>query len=167
MDEIDETHGDSSLAGSEGKHLKSRIISRFSDMSSTYVPKEPLHGLHVDMKVGLDISIAPPVLTCEQGSYRMHYGMNIVLINSLDEVLCVNQFHEVMCKSEDQLTYGDEICFRIVDLMEPSNPGPIPYGAPIWLQALKSEGDNSIYYGFVLGAKLFGPPQMESTQLSQ
>lgn len=90
----------------------------------------------------------------EQGSFRMHYGMNIVLMNSLDEVLCVNQHHEVMCKSEDQLEYGDEICFRIVDLVEPTNPGPIAYGAPIWLQALNSEGDNNIYYGFVVGAKV-------------
>jgi hypothetical protein len=56
----------------------------------------------------------------------MHYGMNIVLMNSMDEVLCVNQFHEVLCKSEDQLEYGDEICFRIVDLYEPTNPGALP-----------------------------------------
>lgn len=53
----------------------------------------------------------------------MHYGMNVVLINSLDEVLCVNQHQEVLCKTEDQLENNDEICFKIVDLTDPSNPG--------------------------------------------
>lgn len=84
----------------------------------------------------------------------MHYGMNVVLINSLDEVLCVNRYQEVMCKTEDQLENGDEICFKIVDLTDPSNPGPLAYGKPIWLQILNSEEDNNIYYGYVLGAKV-------------
>jgi hypothetical protein len=53
----------------------------------------------------------------------MHYGMNVVLINSLDEVLCVNQHREVMCKTEEQLETSDEICFKVVDLTDPSNPG--------------------------------------------
>jgi hypothetical protein len=60
-----------------------------------------------------------------QGVFRMHYGMNVVLLNSLDEVLCVNQHHEVMCKTEDQLESHDEICFKIVDLTDPSNPGEL------------------------------------------
>lgn len=55
----------------------------------------------------------------------MHYGMNVVIINSLDEVLCVNQHREVMCKTEEQLENTDEICFKIVDLTDPSNPGLI------------------------------------------
>ena len=96
----------------------------------------------------------------------MHYGMNVVLINSLDEVLCVNQHQEVLCKTEDQLENNDEICFKIVDLTDPSNPGlgvylafwievgPLAYGKPIWLQILNSEEDNNIYYGNVLGAKV-------------
>lgn len=48
----DELHGDSVKSAGEGKRgVKSRLTSRFNDMNSSYIPKEPLHGLHVDMKV--------------------------------------------------------------------------------------------------------------------
>eukprot|EP00602_Paraphysomonas_sp_CaronLab_P004899 CAMPEP_0185026632 /NCGR_PEP_ID=MMETSP1103-20130426/10970_1 /TAXON_ID=36769 /ORGANISM="Paraphysomonas bandaiensis, Strain Caron Lab Isolate" /LENGTH=863 /DNA_ID=CAMNT_0027560281 /DNA_START=92 /DNA_END=2683 /DNA_ORIENTATION=- len=142
----EDVHATASKMNTELNQQKRNTSSKYSEVGSSYIPKEPLHGLHVDLK----------------GSFRMHYGMNIVLMNSLDEVLCVNQHHEVMCKTEDQLEYGDEICFKLIDLTEPTNPGPIAYGKPVWLQALRSEGDNSIYYGFVVGAKLFGPPEMKS-----
>mmetsp|Transcript_24802 Transcript_24802/g.25431 ORF Transcript_24802/g.25431 Transcript_24802/m.25431 type:complete len:811 (-) Transcript_24802:16-2448(-) len=149
LDEIEGEHHQAKL--SPDIKPKRNVGSNFNDLSSSYIPKEPLHGLNVDLK----------------GIFRMHYGMNVVIINSLDEVLCVNQHREVMCKTEEQLENTDEICFKIVDLTDPSNPGPLAYGKPIWLQILNSEEDNNIYYGFVLGAKLFGPPEMESTQLSQ
>lgn len=149
LDEIEDEHHQDRL--SPDAKPKRNVGAHFNDLSSSYIPKEPLHGLNVDLK----------------GIFRMHYGMNVVIINSLDEVLCVNQHREVMCKTEEQLENTDEICFKIVDLTDPSNPGPLAYGKPIWLQILNSEEDNNIYYGFVLGAKLFGPPEMESTQLSQ
>lgn len=118
---------------------------------SRYIPKSTLHGFHVDTK----------------GVMKMHYGMNIVLMNCSDEVLCVNKFQEVLCKSEALLEDGDEIIFKVIDLTEPTNPGPIEYGKPIWLQTLSSSSDNNIHFGFVLTSKLFGPPEMESTQLTQ
>lgn len=122
------------------------------DMGATrYIPKSTLHGFHVDTK----------------GVMKMHYGMNIVLMNCSDEVLCVNPFEEVLCKSEALLEDGDEIIFKLIDLTEPTNPGPIEYGKPIWLQTLSSSSDNNIHFGFVLTSKLFGPPEMESTQLTQ
>jgi hypothetical protein len=122
------------------------------DIGSTrYIPKSTLHGFHVDTK----------------GVMKMHYGMNIVLMNCSDEVLCVNKFEEVLCKAESLLEEGDEIIFKLIDLTEPTNPGPIEYGKPIWLQTLSSSSDNNIHFGFVLTSKLFGPPEMESTQLTQ
>lgn len=119
--------------------------------NSRYIPKSTLHGMYVDTKSVM----------------RMHYGMNIVLMNCSDEVLCVNQYDEVLCKTEAMLEDGDEICFKVIDLTEPTNPGAIEYGKPIWLQTLRSNSDNNIYFGFVLTSKLFGPPEMQSTQLSQ
>ena len=64
--------------------------------------------------------------------------MNCVLVNSLDEVLCVNHLDEIVCKPCDQLSSSDQICFKLFDLLEPTNPGPIEYGRNLWLQILRS-----------------------------
>ena len=135
----------------EGKPLARSGALNPDLAASRYIPKSTLHGFHVDTK----------------GVMKMHYGMNIVLMNCSDEVLCVNPFEEVLCKSEALLEDGDEIIFKLIDLTEPTNPGPIEYGKPIWLQTLSSSSDNNIHFGFVLTSKLFGPPEMESTQLTQ
>jgi hypothetical protein len=151
LDEIECDHDYQEKLSPDAVRQKRIVGAQLHDLGSSYFPKEPLHGLNVDLK----------------GIFRMHYGMNVVLINSLDEVLCVNQHQEVLCKTEDQLENDDEICFKIVDLTDPSNPGPLfsffssetiigplAYGKPIWLQILNSEVDNNIYYGNVLGAKV-------------
>ena len=51
MDETEASQGEAAALGQESRHLKNPVTTRYSDMSATYVPKEPLHGLHVDMKV--------------------------------------------------------------------------------------------------------------------
>lgn len=94
--------------------------------------------------------------------------MNCVLINSLDEVLCVNQMDEIVCKPIEQLSSTDQICFKLFDLLEPTNPGPIAYGKNVWLQILRSHQRNedtsssattssaagAIHGGTVLAAKV-------------
>ena len=141
----------SPLSDTESTKTLIRQPSINPDVGTRYIPKSTLHGFHVDTK----------------GVMKMHYGMNIVLMNCSDEVLCVNKFEEVLCKPESLLEDEDEIIFKIVDLTEPTNPGPIEYGKPIWLQSLRSSGDNNIHFGFVLTSKLFGPPEMESAKLTQ
>lgn len=107
----------------------------------------------------------------------MHYGMTIVVMNVLGQVLSVKTFKdesgiesfEIQCKNPELLAEEDRFCFKLLDLAEPLNPGPIKYGAPLWLQLEDSAGgsESSWLQGSVLGAQLFGPPEMKSIQSGQ
>lgn len=111
---------------------------------------ESLNGISVDMK----------------SQVRMHFGMSFFIMNFMDEVLCVNKWDEVLCKPQNKLTQSDRITFKLIDLEDPTNPGAIKYGRPIWLQIIdnSSIADNSMQSGSVVGAQLFEPPEMGSVQ---
>lgn len=113
-----------------------------------------------------------------KGSLRMHYGMTIVVMNVLGQILSVKPYRdesgiesfEIQCKNPELLAVEDRFCFKLLDLAEPLNPGPVKYGAPLWLQLGDSSsggGESSWLQGSVLGAQLFGPPEMKSIQLGQ
>jgi hypothetical protein len=114
---------------------------------------ESLNGISVDMK----------------SQVRLHFGMSFFIMNFMDEVLCVNKWDEVLCKPQNKLTQSDRITFKLIDLEDPTNPGAIKYGRPIWLQIIdnSSIADNSIQSGSVVGSQLFDPPQMGSVQSSE
>ena len=117
---------------------------------------------------------------------RMHYGMNITLMNSLQEVVCVNEFNYVYCKPLDLLDRYDMHTFKIIDINDISYPGPVEYGKPIWLlvqpnqdnQSVGSSGSNinggdsggvnvqqqANAPSTVLTSKLFQPPEMASSE---
>ena len=49
--------------------------------------------------------------------------MTIVVINYLEQVLCMNEWNEVQCKPMHLLSKRDKVCFKLLDLLLPSNPG--------------------------------------------
>jgi len=114
---------------------------------------ESLNGISVDMK----------------SQVRLHFGMSFFIMNFMDEVLCVNKWDEVLCKPQNKLTQSDRITFKLIDLEDPTNPGAIKYGRPIWLQIIdtSSIADNSLQSGSVVGSQLFEPPEMGSVQKSK
>ena len=111
---------------------------------------ESLNGIAVDMK----------------SKVRLHFGMSFFIMNSMDEILCVNKWDEILCKTESKLESTDRITFKLVDLEDPTNPGAVKYGRSMWLQIIDNsvDADNSMQSGYVVGAQLFGPPQMGSVQ---
>ena len=114
---------------------------------------ESLNGISVDMK----------------SAVRLHFGMNFFIMNYMDEILCVNKFDEVLCKPQNKLLQSDKITFKLIDLDDPTNPGAVKYGDPLWLQVIDNSpiADNSLNNGFVVGSQLFGPPEMGSVHKSK
>lgn len=49
--------------------------------------------------------------------------MTIVIMNSNDEVLCVDEYDDVICKPVEMLQPSDKLAFKLIDLTEPTNPG--------------------------------------------
>eukprot|EP00601_Ochromonadales_sp_CCMP2298_P014605 CAMPEP_0173225496 /NCGR_PEP_ID=MMETSP1142-20121109/4912_1 /TAXON_ID=483371 /ORGANISM="non described non described, Strain CCMP2298" /LENGTH=262 /DNA_ID=CAMNT_0014153851 /DNA_START=424 /DNA_END=1209 /DNA_ORIENTATION=- len=95
---------------------------------------------------------------------RIYYGMSFVIMNYADEILYVNKKEELRCKSLSQIESSDRIKFKMIDLNNPSNPQPLKYGDPMYLQSMEANeaADNSFQMGSVLSAKLFGLPQHTS-----
>ena len=110
----------------------------------------------------------------------MHYGMTVVVINFLEQAICMNEWNEIQCKPLHLITKHDKTCFKLIDMNDPENPGitdslfshthtlcyliftislfegPVKYGAPLWLQMVDPSGqaDNSFQNGHILGAKV-------------
>ena len=80
---------------------------------------------------------------------KLYYGMSFVIINYSQEILFVNSRDELRCKPLRLIDSADRIKFKLVDLLNPSNPKPVEFGASMWLQVLDNEGDNSIQHGSV------------------
>ena len=87
----------------------------------------------------------------------IHYGMKFIIMNPMDEVLCMNKWNEIKIKHIKLLDSTDRICFKVLDLGDQSNPGILKYGAPMWLQVLEAaiDAENSWQTGYLLGAKVF------------
>jgi hypothetical protein len=49
--------------------------------------------------------------------------MVIVIINSLNELICVNEYNETLCKKIDDMRSSDNYLFKLVDLGDPTYPG--------------------------------------------
>jgi hypothetical protein len=94
-------------------------------------------------------------------SVALHYGMIIIVMNSSEEVVAINEYNEIICKNLKDLKPQDYYLFKIVDLDDFTYPGPVEYGRPIWLQVYKDckpSGDKSVDQ--LLGAKVNHSPDM-------
>ena len=49
--------------------------------------------------------------------------MVIVIINSNEELVCVNEFNETLVKKLEDMTPLDHFLFKLVDLGDPTYPG--------------------------------------------
>lgn len=150
IDDSNDPNGNDSVCSFDSKN-SSFSTNNTTKVKNPTVVKDKYNGLSVDIKNML----------------RLHYGMNVVIMNCNDEILCVDEFGDIVCKTIDQLRGNDKISFKLLDLTEPTNPGPISYGMPIWLQIVNSaeESTNSLYQSSIIGSKLFGPPEMSSASL--
>jgi hypothetical protein len=52
----------------------------------------------------------------------------VVLMNSSNEVLCVNEHDEIEIKAADKVSVTDRICLKLLDLADPTNPRPLKLG---------------------------------------
>eukprot|EP01035_Chromulina_nebulosa_P035014 gene35014-47048_t len=97
---------------------------------------------------------------------QINFGMTFIITNYLDEILYVNKHGELRCKPMNALAPSDKIKFKLVDLANPTNPGALQYGTPMWLQSIDANEttDHSFHNGHVLTSKLFGPPQLKAVQ---
>lgn len=95
---------------------------------------------------------------------QIYFGMSFIIMNYADEILYVNSKEELRCKPISQIEPSDRIKFKMVDLMNPSNPQPLSFGDTMYLQCLDASetADNSFSTGTVLTSKLFGLPQHSS-----
>eukprot|EP01041_Mallomonas_annulata_P009380 gene9380-19466_t len=150
---------DSVEANQNGTHITEASKSKSSDEEDKNINEIKSKNQNIIKGVTVDL----------KGKGRMHYGMTIVLINFLEQILCINEYDEVQCKPVSLLEKEDKICFKLLDLSEPLNPGPIQYGAPLWLQVVdpSGSGDNNWQNGSVIGVKLFGPPEMKSMRIGE
>jgi hypothetical protein len=95
---------------------------------------------------------------------QVYFGMSFIIMNYADEILYVNDKEELRCKPIGLIEPSDRIKFKMVDLLNPSNPQPLSFGDTMYLQCLDANeaADNSFSVGSVLSAKLFGLPQHSS-----
>jgi hypothetical protein len=64
MDETEEETQWQKSNPDAARGMKSRLLSRYTDVNSTYVPKEPLHGLNVDVKVTIIVNSSHQTCQC-------------------------------------------------------------------------------------------------------
>lgn len=81
----------------------------------------------------------------------IYYGMSCLIINYSQEILYVNKRDEIRCKPLTQIDSSDRVKFKIIDLINPSNPKPLEYGDQIWLQVLDSteSSENTLQHGYI------------------
>lgn len=96
---------------------------------------------------------------------RVNYGNMVSIMNYNDEMLCVDQYNDVCLKHIDDISHTDNICFKILDLAEPSNMKTVEYGNFIWLQ-ITNKLNEDIQVGRLVGSKLFAPPVLGAGKLS-
>lgn len=82
-----------------------------------------INGIQVDVKVSQGNLQSNHVTPLFQSEIPIHYGMLFVVMNLMEEVLCVNKWDEVKCKPIHLIEPTDKICFKVIDLADPSNPG--------------------------------------------
>lgn len=102
---------------------------------------------------------------------QLNFGMTCLIINYANEVLYVhkisaeheNPIYELRVKPLRDITPQDRIKFKLVDILNPSNPSALKFGDQFWLQNLDSDEtkDNSISQGVVITTKLFELPSLQ------
>lgn len=103
-----------------------------------YVEYRDIAGVELDIREDLPIK------------YNGHY----VLINLLDEVLCVDKLNDVHCKHSQDVSSSDKFVFVLMHLSD-NSADAVKFGDSVWLQLLGSE--NSMHRkGSVLCSRPWG-----------
>ena len=93
----------------------------------------------------------------------VHYGMSFVIMNTNEEVMSVDRDMKVKIKPLQHVKPSDRVLFKLLDLNEVTNPGPVSYGRPMWFQVWDS--DLSATMDFVLGSKVAELPSTSAIKL--
>lgn len=98
---------------------------------------------------------------------ELFYGNNVIIITSMDEILCVDNHGCIICKEVDDLKADDKIVFRILNMYDISSPEKFIYGSKFWLQvvpddAINDHSEENFHESSVLCAKVFDSPNMNS-----
>ena len=98
---------------------------------------------------------------------ELSYGSDVIIITSMDEILCVDKNDCIRCKEVDDLLHDDRVVFRILNFNDITSPEKFTYGNKFWLQVISDDtvGDHSeinFHDGSVLCAKVFDSPNMTS-----
>ena len=98
---------------------------------------------------------------------ELFYGNNVIIITSMDEILCVDNHGCITCKEVDDLKHDDKIVFRILNIFDISSPEKFTYGSKFWLQvvpddAINDQSEENFHESSVLCAKVFDSPNMNS-----
>jgi hypothetical protein len=134
--------------------LKAEVNTMSTQAHPNAIQMRTINGVQIDMK----------------GQVPMHYGMVFIMMNMMEEVLCVNKWDEVKCKPIQNIDPTDRICFKVLQLLDPTNPGVLKYGSPMWLQLMDSslsDGEAAWQNSHVLAAKPYAPPEMGSMDLDR
>jgi hypothetical protein len=67
---------------------------------------------------------------------QINFGMAFIIMNYMNELLYVNKYGELRCKEMHLIESTDRIKFKMIDLINPSNPSSLKFGDSMWLQCL-------------------------------
>jgi hypothetical protein len=100
---------------------------------------------------------------------QINYGMTFMIMNYANEVLYVDKNNLLRAKPISAVQPYDRVKFKMVDLVNPSNPSALEFGDNLWIQCLdiSDNADNSFAAGTVLTTKLYEPPELTSVQFEE
>lgn len=100
---------------------------------------------------------------------QINYGMTFMIMNYANEVLYVDKNGQLRAKPITFVQPYDRVKFKMIDLINPSNPSALEFGDNLWIQCLdiSENADNSFTAGTVLTTKLYEPPELASVQFEE
>ena len=91
---------------------------------------------------------------------RINFGNLVCLMNTQDEVLCIDNQNHLYVKHLDDIGNNERIAFKVVDLNDLENSKSVEMGQQLWLliSRMEDEEASSLAKSTLLGTKVIGPP---------
>lgn len=94
----------------------------------------------------------------------VHFNMTFMIMNYNNEVIYIDSDNLLRVKHISKIQPNDRVRWKMVDLINPSNPGTIGFGDNLWLQAVDNPDtviDATFQTGSVITTKLFTPTDVK------
>ena len=126
-----------------------RIVAAKEDMENTYMFEVPAP---VTAKKSNGPAQVPKFNSMDDLEMRIdfknknqvNYNNTFCITNYMDEILYVNTEGELRCKPVRALLPTDRIKFRVLDLLNPSNPSSLKFDDPLWLQICENNDNGEV-----------------------